>query len=90
MVFRTENSLGREAGLITLYFRTTVLNPLDAIHIERKAAKFVTHPFYNSTSFVSSYIMSNFGIIIAKEYQLNRKMTLVLLPFPNRSWKFVP
>ncbi|XP_046446591.1 chymotrypsin-2-like [Daphnia pulex] len=45
------NPLGREAGLITLYFRTTVLNPLDAIHIERKAAKFVTHPSYNSTSF---------------------------------------
>ena len=56
MLFLTRdgNSLGREAGLLTLYFRTTVLNPLDAIHIERKAKKFVIHPFYNGTSFVGS------------------------------------
>lgn len=43
--------LKREAGLLTVYFRTTVLKPLDANHIERKVTKFVIHPDYNETSF---------------------------------------
>ena len=52
--FYNRGNKTEESASINLFFRTTVLNPLDANYIKRNAIKFVTHSNYNGTTFVSN------------------------------------